>query len=182
MPVMEVMFFSFSGNIICFLLHEPKDDDDTDAGDCSVSVFFLLRQYHLLLNRCFNFFRQHHLLPCLLKEPEDDNDAGERNVNILSFSGNIICFLVFSKNQKMDLKPSFINILRCLAVFDTLFLVNLLFQFRLDIYCKSLFWFEIYFFKVFLLQHISICAMFVNTPLGTIKVSTGIYYVQCDQL
>ena len=51
-------------------------------------------------------------------------------IYVLTSSGNITCFLVFSKNQKMDLKPSFINILRCLSVFDTLFLVNF-FQFRL---------------------------------------------------
>ena len=43
---------------------------------------------------------------------------------IISLSGNILCFFVFTKKKKMDLKPSFINILRCLSVFDTIFLVR----------------------------------------------------------
>ena len=150
--------FSSSGNIICFLVFSKNQ-----------KMMMMMLMPVIVVSQFFSFFGN---TICFL-------------IDVLTSSGNIICFLVFSKNQKMDLKPSFINILRCLAVFDTLFLVNLFFfflQFRQELYCKSLFWFEIYFFKVFLLQHISICAMFVNTPLGTIKVSTGIYYVQCDQL
>ena len=43
---------------------------------------------------------------------------------IIFLSGNILCFFVFTKKKKMNLKPSFINILRCLSVFDTIFLVG----------------------------------------------------------
>ena len=38
-------------------------------------------------------------------------------------SGNLVCVGVFSRS-KLDLKPAFANILKCLSVFDTLFLVN----------------------------------------------------------
>ena len=40
-----------------------------------------------------------------------------------NFSGNILCVFVFTK-KKMDLKPSFSNILKCLSLFDILFLVG----------------------------------------------------------
>ena len=38
-------------------------------------------------------------------------------------SGNILCVFVFTK-KKMDLKPSFSNILKCLSLFDILFSVG----------------------------------------------------------
>ena len=39
-------------------------------------------------------------------------------------AGNILCVFVFSRS-KLDLKPAFSNILKCLSVFDTIFLVSL---------------------------------------------------------
>ena len=41
----------------------------------------------------------------------------------LLFLGNILCVFVFSQS-KLELKPAFANILKCLSVFDTLFLVS----------------------------------------------------------
>ena len=39
-------------------------------------------------------------------------------------SGNVVCVFVF--NQKsVELKPCFSNILKCLSIFDSLFLVNI---------------------------------------------------------
>ena len=51
------------------------------------------------------------------------------------FSGNILCVFVFTK-KKMDLKPSFSNILKCLSLFDILFLVGC-FAFS---YSQKIFW------------------------------------------
>ena len=42
---------------------------------------------------------------------------------IFNISGNILCVSVFSRN-KLDLKPSFKYILKCLSVFDIGFLVS----------------------------------------------------------
>ena len=39
-------------------------------------------------------------------------------------SGNVLCLFVFS-NKHLDLKPAFSNILKCLSVFDIVFLVGL---------------------------------------------------------
>ena len=41
----------------------------------------------------------------------------------LLFLGNIFCVFVFSR-KKLDLKPAFSNILKCLSVFDIIFLVS----------------------------------------------------------
>ena len=41
----------------------------------------------------------------------------------LLITGNVLCVFVFTK-KKMDLKPSFSNILKCLSLFDILFLVG----------------------------------------------------------
>ena len=51
------------------------------------------------------------------------------------FLGNILCVFVFTK-KKMDLKPSFSNILKCLSLFDILFLVGC-FAFS---YSQKIFW------------------------------------------
>ena len=44
----------------------------------------------------------------------------------LGIFGNITCLLVLS-NKSVDLKPSFSNLLKCLAVYDILILVNTIF-------------------------------------------------------
>ena len=59
--------------------------------------------------------------------------------------------MVFTKKQKMGLKPSFINILRCLAVFDTLFLVGW-FLFR-----------KFYFFNFYMVSSCSIWSPIFKT-------------------
>ena len=41
----------------------------------------------------------------------------------LHVSGNVLCLFVFTQ-KKVELKPSFANILKCLSVFDILFLVS----------------------------------------------------------
>ena len=41
--------------------------------------------------------------------------------------GNVLCVFVFN-NSSVDLKPSFSNILKCLSIFDILFLVRLYFM------------------------------------------------------
>ena len=53
---------------------------------------------------------------------------------LLFISGNVLCVFVFTK-KKMDLKPSFSNILKCLSLFDILFLVGSTIQRKL-IYLK----------------------------------------------
>ena len=40
------------------------------------------------------------------------------------FTGNVTCVFVFN-HKSVDLKPSFSNILKCLSIFDILFLVNI---------------------------------------------------------
>lgn len=44
-------------------------------------------------------------------------------VALFGIVGNILCVFVFTK-KKMDLKPSFSNILKCLSVFDIIFLMG----------------------------------------------------------
>ena len=48
----------------------------------------------------------------------------ELKQEILNFPGNLICLVVLTKSR-LDLKPAFSNILKCLSVFDILFLVIL---------------------------------------------------------
>ena len=42
-------------------------------------------------------------------------------------SGNILCVWTFNKKD-VELKPSFANLLKCLSIFDTIFLVSLKFH------------------------------------------------------
>ena len=60
------------------------------------------------------------------------------------FVGNVLCLFVFS-NKHLDLKPAFSNILKCLSVFDIIFLV------RCD------------FTKTGLTEHVKSCVMWLYT-------------------
>ena len=123
----ELRFSSSSGNIICFFVNIIYFLIDvlTSSGNIICFLVFSKNQLMILMlmpmvvvSVFFFFFRQHDLLLCLPEEPENDNDAdaGDRSVNgfssssdniicffidVLTSLGNIICFLVFSKNQKM---------------------------------------------------------------------------------
>ena len=46
-----------------------------------------------------------------------------RNFYIIFTSGNILCVWTFNKKD-VELKASFANLLKCLSVFDTIFLVS----------------------------------------------------------
>lgn len=52
-----------------------------------------------------------------------DTFDGSDNYDRVCVSGNILCVSVFSRS-KLDLKPAFANILKCLSVFDSVFLVS----------------------------------------------------------
>ena len=62
------------------------------------------------------------------------NGATTVSVNVLLNLGNITCVFVFN-HKSVDLKPSFSNILKCLSIFDILFLVRfpLLYKLRISL-------------------------------------------------
>ena len=49
---------------------------------------------------------------------------GNLNFKIIDIQGNIVCVFVFSRSN-LDLRPAFSNILKCLSLFDILFLVSM---------------------------------------------------------
>ena len=61
------------------------------------------------------------------------------DVNLIS--GNLLCVWTFNKKD-VELKPSFANLLKCLSIFDTVFLVSFTSSNRVSKYVFSLFIFH----------------------------------------
>ena len=59
-------------------------------------------------------------------------------IAVFGIVGNITCVFVFN-HKSVDLKPSFSNILKCLSIYDILFLVSAIFtvQFKSNIFASQ---------------------------------------------
>jgi len=78
--------------------------------------------------------------------------------------GNVLCVWIFNKKD-VELKPSFANLLKCLSIFDTIFLTCILFQYTLPTLSES--------YYVWVLPHITP----YNLPVIHITLTGSVYSV-----